>query len=271
MRTVASLAVFPILLLSQIGCVSSWELRETLPETCSKVYAFYQDADGDGWGDPDSEAVWSCADDAVSGYNARNALDCDDDDADTTGRTDAICPDALTWDAPTPYVGSTYAGSEYVVVYGDDTELLSGLQAEISCEAWGGGLAGFDSFTEVDEALTESLSGIDGWAGFVEIGVVDGGWGWLDGSTASLDDIGWCSGEPEVPTDTEDADNARIALIFDGSAYCLGLPDEASDGYTPWEGHFVCERTEPVADDYAVPGILSSDYDDTGATGDTGS
>jgi len=145
-----------------------------------------------------------------------------------------------------------------------------------------GHLATFSSTAEVDavQSLVEDSliddEGIDVYIGAEWSGSdpLAGEWAWVDGGTDPVSDLGvaWCDGSidgpdagdftPAInPNDDEGFDggdessspqsaalaemaNVRLAMIFDGTGWCLGVPAE------PQNASYVCERAVPDPLDY---------------------
>lgn len=169
-------------LLMGTGCASSWGLTNgEVIQNCKKLF-YYMDADGDGWGDPNSERQEVCASrvDVESGITARNALDCDDADPTVTGRIDALCPNELVTEIE--YEPGTGDPSDwYVTARGSDTELVATggstpagypLAAEAACFYWGGSLAKLSSGDDKGNMLASieaTLDGTETYAAWVAI------------------------------------------------------------------------------------------------------
>jgi hypothetical protein len=96
---------------------------------------------------------------------------------------------------------------------------------------------------------------------------VAGDWLWQDDSS-NFNFIGFCdgitptvadfypfliAGDPDAEAALDNhADEVRLALIYDGAGWCLGLPILADDPqYDHQTGHYVCERPRPDLDLYA--------------------
>lgn len=181
LRSSALLAPVAALMMGT-GCASSWGLTNAdVLQNCKTKY-YYMDADGDGWGDPNSERQEICDRDVDvdSGVTARNALDCDDADASVTGRIDALCPHELVTEIE--YEPGTGDPSDwYVTARGTETELVATggntptgypLAAEAACFYWGGSLAKLSSGDDKGNllaAIEASLDGTESYAAWVAI------------------------------------------------------------------------------------------------------
>lgn len=249
------------------GCVSDFRSRFELPSDCDRRL-FFEDRDGDGWGDPDGAFESLCEADPESGLTARNNLDCDDDDPGTTGRIGTLCPDNLVVGG-SAYVGFAASGREFAAVLpgpGASEEVTPAFWAQGAAQAcgelgWGGGLATFANLTEYTSVTSEiegQLSAGQGYAGWVALVPSDDGSRWVwEGreSGLNLNEVGFCNPDlPPDPADTTDPDR-RVALVRrPGSGrWCFGLPSDANTTdteafvYPTREAHFVCERTTPQA------------------------
>ncbi|MEQ1564702.1 MAG: hypothetical protein ABMA64_03605 [Myxococcota bacterium] len=275
MRTVGTLALLPL-----AGCWSYWDLREgeELEIGCAGyLYNWYPDADGDRWGDPGSVPTPSCAPDEANGLTASNDLDCDDNDATITGKTAAICPSQMAGGLASCVRGVRQGQSEYVLTC-EDTPMIPFAQGEQDCLAWAGwetpesveldpeghhGLASLDTDFEYNTLvawLDEQVGSIPTavwvdvrWSGDLQTG----GWAWPDGTAPTF--VPACGGIEASPADfwpdlvpglpesdaalTEHLDEVRLALVFDGSGWCRGVP--STIGLEPREAHVLCERPSP--------------------------
>lgn len=208
------------------GCGSSWDIRkgDQLTLGCAESY-FYEDADGDSWGDPLSEPQKLCQANVELGLTASNGRDCDDADPTITGLVGTSCPDGLvgtTNGAPVPHGGVIFDPSEFAYVYGADAPVTrhgAGIQA---CAGWGGStydgaawqttgtLATFASLAEL-EAVRDDLEGaVAGGVHATFLGIewdgasIDtGAWSWVDDSDDALltQGFSWCGGQEPVPAD----------------------------------------------------------------------
>lgn len=223
---------------------------------CVSDRPFFPDADGDGWGEPGSEATMLPQADQAAGLTATNRRDCDDSDPAVTGKIGPACPGDLV-EGTVSVTGVRFGASEYVVVYGAETAVVRHVAAETACRAWGGSreldgvsleghlatLAEVQELNAVQDELRASSVGVGEFAGFV--GIVWQGataladpqasWVWSDGSTAAVDaDTPWCFGEPPSPFDYYDhflpavqahvdglqsqLPDLRLALVWDAAA-----------------------------------------------------
>lgn len=231
MRQRATAPLFTALALGPVlasGCGSSWDIRkgDQLPIGCAESY-FYEDADGDKWGDPTSEPQKLCQADVELGLTASNGRDCDDADANITGLVGTSCPDGLvgTVDgAAVPHGGVIFDASEFAYVYGADAPVARHGAATQACAGWGGAtydgaawqttgtLATFAKLEEIDEVKTALEAAVAGGSGvhatFLGIewssaSLDSGAWTWVDDSDDGLltQGFSWCGGTEPVPAD----------------------------------------------------------------------
>ncbi|MCB9691353.1 MAG: hypothetical protein H6736_06005 [Alphaproteobacteria bacterium] len=165
-----------MLLLALPGCLYAENRHlERARELCHPAWGceeapWWEDADGDGFGDPASEPV--IAVDRPDGA-ANNALDCDDGRATVTGRVQTLCPaDFLPDDADV----RTDRGLETLL----GTAPTRALDAHSVCGpvGWGGGLGApspIDVWTDLDvwvaldpSEIPEAWADLPGHDGLVE-------------------------------------------------------------------------------------------------------
>ncbi len=220
--SVAALAVLPVV----VGCGSSWDIRkgEKLEVGCAESF-FYQDADGDKWGDPNSEPVRLCSADVDAGYTASNGRDCDDGDEFITGLVNSECPQGLVpaVDGVEPPIGGAVFGdSEFAFVHGE-AAVVRHTMATLACKRWGsvddsvdppveeGHLATFANLAGV-QAVTDALEATlePGTVDALFVGIewdgpaVDNGqWSWVDDSDDAVitQAFSWCGGVEPSPVD----------------------------------------------------------------------
>jgi hypothetical protein len=260
-----------------LACGSSWRLREgeRLALGCASR-AYWTDADGDGWGDPDLPPQDLCAPDVDLGLTATVGLDCDDGDPEVTGRIGSLCPADLAEGVPAGLLGVEWGGQEYAAVWGPEVATSDAVVVGAACAAWGGEPAVFAAAADVvtvTSRLAASVGGgrlFAGWLGVSWEGdLLDGAWTFgASGDDALLgaDELPWCGSVP-APTDAwpelnpADADHLaameeelpglRLALSLDAiGQVCLGLPPAAGDGvsdaaYGTWDAHPLCGRPRP--------------------------
>lgn len=271
----------PILLVPVVaGCSSDFRSKYKLPTDCERSL-FFEDRDGDGWGDPDGVFESRCEADPEQNLTARNNLDCDDDDASVSGRTASLCPGELV-SGGTDYVGAKALSGEVVVVlptadfsHVSDPEVAftetiwaDGAASACSELGWGGGLATFDSFGEFSTVadLVEARMADEGtdyyaaWVGAVPDG--SDGWRWEDaesGEGLDIGVVGMCAGAPSPGTTSDPG--LRLAMVkAAGEDWCFGYPSDANpedlvDGelaYGDRQAHFVCERGTPLPRDFNI-------------------
>lgn len=227
--------------------------------------AFYEDADGDGWGARDGAA--ECEADAGRSITATNNRDCDDGDPHVRGQVGAACPADLAAD----WVGVVYQDRELVAIGGDP--MTSGAN-QVGCELWagpdGGALAQLDEGGLAYEVQTAiEATGASAWAAHVgaswDGSAEVGSWQWEAGPVKPLEPPwAWCGLEEPVPFDfmphmdptqpdhvaAVDAvvPDLRLAAVLDGGAWCLGVP---TDTTSELEAMAICERSAPDPLDYA--------------------
>jgi hypothetical protein len=167
--------------------------------------AWYQDADGDGYGDPATE-VFACespyiptsgdCDDQNSSIHPAATDDCDGVDNDCSGYADdaGLCPCEVAW-------------------YGDHSYLLCSdfknwEDAELECEVYGYTLATVEDAAE-DAFLWTEVNAINStyglslsywWIGITD-SLVEGSFGWVGGSSSYTN---WNPGEPNDLYSNED-------------------------------------------------------------------
>lgn len=276
-------------LLAAVGCSSKWTLITDTDVPASKLL-YYLDADGDGWGVGEPTELVEGGDPANK-LTARNGRDCDDTTQEATritGRVGSVCPNQFgTGGGPAvQYVGLA-STNEFVATYGTTEQVFPGY-AESVCglSGWGGGVATLDdSQLGALKTSVQAAVGSGGtWAGWV--GVVasaDGNtWEWethpgnpdvWDGDAASdtIVGIGFCTeddGVPDGQTPTIPATStwryapspARLALVYNGTKWCLGSPTSLEGGER-LRAHFVCERPAPDKSVYDMYNPSTSDTD----------
>lgn len=294
-RRAAAIAVC----IGSAGCGSHWDLRdgEELAIGCAGLLQWYVDSDGDQWGDPGGDGVEACGPDPATLRTASNQLDCAPNDAGITGQVGSICPsDIGAIDGGSPCVIGRQQGNSELVATCGNSPLLTPIVARQDCEAWSGwdttsppgsptfnrGLASLETEPEY-VAVTTWLAEQAGstptsvWLDLRWSGTLDGGsWQWADGTSPTY--IPSC-GPEAAPADfypdlvpgltesdatlTEHLDEVRAALVWDGTAWCRGVPDAMSDAFGPRAALALCERPRPVLGDYA-------DAPDGGTTPGTG-
>jgi len=261
------------------GCHSDYRSTVTLPEDCDRQF-FFEDVDGDGWGDPEGAYELRCQADEANNLTARNNLDCDDADDGVTGRTAAICPDELVAGGAA-YLAFGASGAEIAAVLPTDdfshigsntvetTDLIWPDGGESACGevGWGGGLATFANLTELTEVTDEldEIVGGDFYAAWVGLVPNDDNtafvWDGVDGAGLDINEVGICNPDDKPDaTDTQDP-GRRMALVKrEGQPWCFGFPSDANPAtvspgvfqYTRREANFICERSPPRAADFAI-------------------
>jgi hypothetical protein len=236
---------------------------------CAAESLFYRDVDGDGWGDPDSLSQPLCEADAENQLTASNGRDCDDVDANITGRVGRWCPQELFPEVGAEYAGLVIGETEYLYAFGTSTPTLFYADAITSCQHWGaqqlegdvwtggGQLATFDSaaaIATIQSAITDPEGGAApaSFAGFIGIqwdgDWNGGGWSWVDDSDDSLisSSFTFCNGsEPTVeevyeslylgdadhgPFLEDTIDDIRLAMVLtEAGAWCLGIPSDVGE------------------------------------------
>lgn len=257
------------------ACSSNWKAYGI--DTACVPELYFQDGDGDLWGDPADTGEESCTPPADS---ARNNRDCDDSNDQITGRTGSICPEHLVnHDAADPTDVTDFTavidGSEFIIVHAD-TDLVWPAAAEDACGPWGWGgcvgeaeecghLATVESQPQLNGLIDELPAGhaFAGWVGFGydhAAATVTWEWGYQDATGWQDDDAGiaalrrFCDSSRDYTT----AETPYLALVVDASGnWCLGTPDEADMGsgdppYLPLYAHFICERPIPDPDAFAL-------------------
>lgn len=260
------------------GCVTDFRSQTVLPSDCERRL-FFEDQDGDGWGAPDGAFESLCEPNTEASLTARNNLDCDDDDAATTGLTSTLCPANLVTGG-SAYLALGVSGREVAAVLpssgfehlGDPeatvTDLVWAQSAAQSCGelGWGGGLATFGNLTEltsVTDALDAQMPAgahYAAWVGLVPSTDADS-WVWQgrDGGL-NIAEVGFCNAD-QVPDPADVTDpGRRLALVRRATGrWCFGYPSDANDGadtsqvaYTRRDAYLVCGRDTPQASAFNV-------------------
>ena len=268
------------------GCRFSWEAN--VDTDCAELRAWYLDGDDDQWGlAGDSQDACGPSGD----YTAVNDRDCDDTDPTITGRSGSICPDQLVNNGgePTQVVGVVVGASEVVAVH-TSSAVVWARAAEDACGpvGWGGGLFAQSDPASIVQALDALPDGQEVWAGYIGIqfnpnapfpgggspqDVVPGQWEFIGGGL--VPEARLCASDGVNGADAADysPDLGFLALIKDkpplegngsSSDFCFGRPVEAVPlaspacgganlpCYTERTGHFICQRTAPNSDDFAL-------------------
>lgn len=264
------------------GCLSDFRPEFVLPSDCDRRL-FFEDRDGDGWGDPLGAVEALCEANPAAGLTARNGLDCDDADPSNTGRVATLCPDNLIVGG-SEYLAFAASGREVAVVipssgfaHADDpsVDITPVVPAQAAAEAcgrlgWGGGLATFANLAEltaVTDALNREMQNATGptyFAAWVGLGPASDGRSWVwqgrDGGLG-LAEVGFCDPD-DVPSPAEATHaDRRLALVRRPitGRWCFGRPDQANpesagEGqlvYPRLDAHFVCDRPTPQASAFA--------------------
>jgi hypothetical protein len=279
---VDSLMALVILTIGLAGCGSYWDLRqgEQLAIGCASPINYFLDEDGDSWGRPDSPPTPACGPDPDSQLTASNALDCDETDRLITGLSGAICPADLGGGSPT-HSGFVLGQSEFVGTYAD-SPALDYRDARMQCLAWAGGptpetpetahygLASLETANEyntVVDWLAEQVGGpVSVWVDLVwsSTDPEAGAWQWPDGTEPTY--VPACNDVEATPLDvypdlvlglegdnrpfSERIGQIRLALVYDGTEWCRGVPNAKGGTYPETMGHLLCERQTPQLSDY---------------------
>lgn len=180
----------------------------TSGETCSMPTVWYEDADGDGYGNPFSPEL-AC--EAPPGH-VDDVSDCDDTDEERYPGADEVCDgidndcDGLVDEyAPT---NTSCGGCELAVdgasAYAFCPELLTFAEARAHCmSAFGTDLVKVDDDTENAFIMGAGLpdTGFNDWIGLSDA-EVEGTFVWTDGSTPRF--TAWAEGEPNDSGGLED-------------------------------------------------------------------
>ena len=264
--------VLPLILSSFAlgGCMSDFRSEFILPTDCDRRL-YFEDRDGDGWGDPNGDFGSLCEPDPDAGLVARNNLDCDDTDPGTTGRVGTLCPDNFVVGGAS-FVAFPSSGREFAAVLSTSDERpevtpttwAQGAAQACGAMGWGGQLATFSNLTEfasVTERIGQQLESGQTYAGWVGLVPSDAGNSWVwsgrEGGL-NLNEVGFCN--PDLPPDPADELHAdrRVALVRRSTGrWCFGRPVDANieDGlveYTEREAYFVCERSTPQSSGFVV-------------------
>lgn len=254
---------WPIILLGVAGCRFSW--TADIDTGCPTIQTYYRDADGDGWGRAgDSQLL--CV--PESDYRVANDRDCDDEDAEVTGRVGSICPASLVTDpaggATTAYVGVVVGTSEAIAVHPPTARVVA-RAAEDACGSagWGGDLATLPEGPAVVEVLDSLPAGTGAWAGWVAVvyDAAESRWEWRSGEAIAETRLCRFDGDGIPGPEDYDPDLGFLALVKAGAstAWCLGTPDQVHTApcagescYPERYAHFVCERAPISPDRYAL-------------------
>jgi len=262
------------------GCLSDFRPEFELPSDCDRRL-YFQDSDGDGWGDPLGPVEALCEANPAAGLTARNGLDCDDADPTNTGRIATLCPDNLVvggsefiaFAASAREVAVVVPSSGFAHVGDSSVDVTPLVPAQAAAEAcgrlgWGGGLATFANLaalTAVTDAINREMQSAPNayfaaWVGLVPAS--DGrSWVWAgrDGGLG-LAEVGFCDPD-DVPSPAESTHaDQRLALVRRTTGrWCFGRPDQANpesvgEGqliYPRLNAHFVCDRATPQASAFA--------------------
>lgn len=255
----------PVLALALVGCSSNFQTSRTDP-VCTP-YPWFLDADGDGWGDPNTTGIVQCNPSDETDFTANNNRDCDDGDASITGRAGSLCPADVAIGNGS-IVQFSIGTREYLLadVPGDDlTDGSSVVWPEYardvcSPEGWGGTYVIVDEDGTIHEDeidTTRDPAGLlvlndDGEFGEVKAHVNSGYWAtWINAVVGTDGNWAWnvTTSEETMPfsalgsfcdnVSTPSADPAlqQLALIKrklagDGAAItCLGNPDQVWGRY----------------------------------------
>ncbi len=276
MHTSSTLFVSSLVLLLS-ACGASFKIRDGGggPVECAVEKPFYQDADGDGWGDGAMGAEYGCVPNTVSGFIVRNALDCNDDPATggagNGGKIGAICPSHFYAGGTAPVVGVIGNAAEFVAALpGAASPPIGAGQAAQACElGWGPQTDGLRATLAVADGAALALvqaaidgAGVSTYAGFIGVENVGGSWKWDDGrdfAIAGVAPLTACGGA--LPAGADFPTGARLALVKNSTGWCVGTPGQAGGttyaqpGGEPTRdvagandnlaGHFVCSRPKP--------------------------
>jgi hypothetical protein len=268
------------------ACGSTWKAYGIDTACVDELY--FEDGDGDLWGDPADAGQESCVPPTGT---VRNNRDCDDSNDQITGRTGSLCPEHLVHhDASDPSDLTDFAAvrgaSEFIIVHAE-TDLVWPAAAEDACGPWGWGgctegtpdecghLATVEGQPQLNSLLDALPSGdvFAGWVGFgfdveEEEGAGDENWGYRDSAGDWHDDDAGIAALRRLCDPTRDystTGTTYLALVVDSAGdWCLGTPDEADLGsgdppYLPLYGHFICERPIPDPDEFALEELPSEE------------
>ena len=259
------------------ACHTDFRSEFKLPEDCERQL-FFEDNDGDGWGEPGAASMELCQADSDAKLTARNNLDCDDTNVEVTGLIASICPERLVVGGA-EYLGMQEVGSEFAAVLptadyshvGDTTvettplTFASGAASACGPSGWGGHLATFSDLTEFG-SVTDRLDEVVGdsyYAAWIGLEPAGAGWKWEDaeaGEGMQVNEVGLCDAFDAPDPEGPDA-GVRLALVKpEGGEWCLGFPSDANpddleEGELAYEdraAHSLCERKPPLAGEYPV-------------------
>jgi hypothetical protein len=253
----------PILVLAMVGCGQNFNTIRTDP-VCTE-YPWFLDADGDGWGDPDTTGIVQCDADDASGYVVQNNRDCDDADASITARAGSLCPAEVvlgTGSIEQFAIGNT----EYLVADVSSADITDGSSvvwpeyARDVCgpEGWGGTYVVVDGDGTIHEDQIDTARDPAGlfvandpqelvdvgahvtseyWATWIRAVGDSGTWTWdvQNQTPLTFSDLGgFCD---NISDPTADPALQQLALIkrkLDGDTearFCVGNPDQVWGRY----------------------------------------
>jgi hypothetical protein len=257
-----------LLALGATACASDYRTRLVVPDDCDRQL-FFEDADGDNWGDPNGAFELRCEADPALDLTARNNLDCDDNDDVITGRTRSLCPGELVVGG-SDFAAAQAVGGEVVAVLPTDdfshvedtsvarTPMVWSDAAGSACgdTGWGGQLVSFSNLndlTDVTQLVEDQMVDVRddwyaAWIGFVPTTATAGEWDGVEGDGLSPELIGYCQPESEEggrrpDPATSDDPSLRMALVKPAGEvdWCLGFPTDANppptgevDGQPVW-------------------------------------
>jgi hypothetical protein len=265
--------MFAISFLS-MGC-SKYVTEKVLPTGCTDT-TYYLDADQDGWGSAEGESM--CA--PKEEHTARNQLDCDDSNPQTTGKVGSVCAEDAVKGA-NEIATKVFGTREYAAVIG---ETLSGSAAAAgSCGEYGwggrwgedlpGGLATFPNMqgmfrliNEIDTRFSEDDLNRRHFAAWIGVVANADATDWeFERDNSSLSDasaepfnpseMGYCGGDsPEMASFGTSPKRLALVRTYDTGDWCFGKPSDAnpteagavvSVTYTDLAANFICERPRP--------------------------
>jgi hypothetical protein len=174
----------------------------TVDDSAIDPELWYEDADGDGYGDELGAAASAC--DAPAGY-VSDQTDCDDSSVDVNPGESEAC-DTLDndCDGDRDESGCSCAVEDYGgTLYLYCTTTATWTTAQTNCWSWGYDLVSIGSSAENTEVVDQAVSRSTGywWMGFNDR-TTEGTWAWSDGSAITY--TNWQTGEPNDSGKKED-------------------------------------------------------------------
>lgn len=251
------------------GCPSAGPAEDAAP-ACEITW--YLDADGDGYGDPNTTGVVTCSPDLATGFTADNDDDCDDADASITYGT--TCPAAFVADCGGTATQYGIGTTDYLVIGPSSADpsdarcVVLPTAVDALCAMWSPNASpiAFNDAAEFGSAK-EHMAG-DYNAIWIDAAPVDGAWEWVDTGLSFSELGGFCDNASEPPADPAATHLALIKRKLLGNnapVTCVGQPDQV------WGRYFKEVQTGVDSDGDGLvnsadpdPGMFDGDRDGLG-------